>query len=176
VLIEDLSVSIPREHRGGDRPERRGQVHAAEDDRRAGSAECGPIRIGETVELAFADQTRALDGEKTVWEEISGGVDTLILGKRGQFAQLRGLLQLHTGSDQQKQVKALSGGERNRVHLAKTLKAGANVIMLDEPTNDLDVNTLRALEDAFGELCGLRHRRQPRPLVPGSHRHAHSGL
>ncbi len=116
--------------------------------------DAGQIRIGETVELAYADQSRTLDGEKTVWTEISEELDFLTFGNykvnsRSYVASFN-----FTGSDQQKQVKALSGGERNRVHLAKTLKSGANVIMLDEPTNDLDVNTLRALEDALENFAG----------------------
>ena len=114
----------------------------------------GTIRIGETVQLAYADQFRALDDEKTVWEEISEGADHLTLGNRKVNSRAYVASFNFAGSDQQKRTNALSGGERNRVHLAKTLKAGANVIMLDEPTNDLDVNTLRALEDALGAFAG----------------------
>ena len=114
----------------------------------------GTIRIGETVVLAYADQFRTLDGEKTVWEEISGGADHLTLGSRQVNSRAYVASFNFSGSDQQKLVSALSGGERNRVHLAKTLKAGGNVIMLDEPTNDLDVNTLRALEDALTAFAG----------------------
>jgi len=114
----------------------------------------GTIRIGETVMLAYADQFRTLDGEKTVWEEISGGADHLTLGSRQVNSRAYVASFNFSGSDQQKLVSALSGGERNRVHLAKTLKAGGNVIMLDEPTNDLDVNTLRALEDALTAFAG----------------------
>src|SRR5687768_16095152 len=114
----------------------------------------GSIRIGETVKLAYADQTRTLNPEKTVYEEISGGADTLELGKRKINA--RGYVSTFNfaGTDQQKKVGILSGGERNRVHLAKTLTEGANVLLLDEPTNDLDVNTLRALEGALDEFAG----------------------
>jgi len=114
----------------------------------------GTIRIGETVQLAYADQFRALDDEKTVWEEISEGADHLTLGNRKVNSRAYVASFNFAGSDQQKRTNALSGGERNRVHLAKTLKAEANVIMLDEPTNDLDVNTLRALEDALGSFAG----------------------
>ena len=115
----------------------------------------GALRVGETVKLGYVDQSRdALDAKKTVWQEISGGLDELELGKRkmqsrayvGQFN--------FKGADQQKKVGELSGGERNRVHLAKMLKSGANVLLLDEPTNDLDVDTLRALEDALLEFAG----------------------
>ena len=114
----------------------------------------GSIRIGDTVKWAYADQTRSLDPEKTVWEEITGGAETLTLGTRTMNA--RGYVSSFNflGPDQQKKVGVLSGGERNRVHLAKTLTQGANVILLDEPTNDLDVNTLRALEEALEDFAG----------------------
>jgi len=114
----------------------------------------GSIRVGETVKLAYADQMRPLDGEKTVWEEISGGEDELLLGARKMNSRAYCASFNFTGSDQQKKVGILSGGERNRVHLAKTLKEGANVLLLDEPTNDLDVNTLRALEEALEQFAG----------------------
>ena len=115
----------------------------------------GSIRLGETVQLAYVDQSRAtLDGEKTVWEEISGGEETLALGTRKLNSRAYVASFNFLGSDQQKQVKHLSGGERNRVHLAKVLKSGVNVILLDEPTNDLDVNTLRALEEALEDFAG----------------------
>lgn len=115
----------------------------------------GTFTIGDTVQLGYIDQLReSLDPDKTVWEEISGGEDTLTLGPRkmNSRAYVAGFNFL--GSDQQKKVGALSGGERNRVHLAKMLKSGANVILLDEPMNDLDVNTLRALEEALEEFGG----------------------
>jgi sulfate-transporting ATPase len=114
----------------------------------------GSIKIGETVQLSYVDQTRTLDPEKSVYEEISQGAETLELGKRKINA--RGYCSSFNfmGSDQQKKVGVLSGGERNRVHLAKTLTEGANVLLLDEPTNDLDVNTLRALEEALEEFAG----------------------
>ncbi|HEX2978813.1 MAG TPA: ATP-binding cassette domain-containing protein, partial [Anaerolineaceae bacterium] len=117
--------------------------------------DAGSIRIGETVKLAYVDQTReTLDAEKSVWEEISGGEDLLDLGgqKRNSRAYVSSFNFL--GPDQQKKVGVLSGGERNRVNLAKILKSGANVILLDEPTNDLDVNTLRALEEALEDFAG----------------------
>jgi ATP-binding cassette ChvD family protein len=115
----------------------------------------GTIRIGESVRLGYVDQSRdSLDGSKTVWEEISGGLDQLQLGKRE--VNSRGYCSAFNfkGGDQQKKVGALSGGERNRVHLAKMLKSGANVLLLDEPTNDLDVDTLRALEEALEDFAG----------------------
>jgi energy-dependent translational throttle protein EttA len=115
----------------------------------------GTIKIGDTVKFSYVDQTRTLDPEKTVYEEISGGADFLELGKRK--VNSRGYVSSFNfaGSDQQKKVGILSGGERNRVHLAKTLTEGANVLLLDEPTNDLDVNTLRALEEALEEFAGV---------------------
>jgi sulfate-transporting ATPase len=114
----------------------------------------GSIRLGETVKLAYADQLRPLDSEKTVYEEISQGAETLELGNRKMNARAYCSSFNFMGSDQQKQVGVLSGGERNRVHLAKTLTEGANLILLDEPTNDLDVNTLRALEEALENFAG----------------------
>ncbi len=114
----------------------------------------GSIKIGETVKLAYADQSRTLDSDKTVYEEISQGADTLELGNRKINARAYCASFNFLGSDQQKKVGVLSGGERNRVHLAKTLTEGANVLLLDEPTNDLDVNTLRALEEALEEFAG----------------------
>jgi sulfate-transporting ATPase len=114
----------------------------------------GSIRVGETVVMAYADQSRTLDPEKTVYEEISQGAETLELGNRKVNARAYCSSFNFAGSDQQKKVGVLSGGERNRVHLAKTLTEGANVILLDEPTNDLDVNTLRALEEALENFAG----------------------
>jgi sulfate-transporting ATPase len=114
----------------------------------------GSIKTGETVKLAYADQLRPLDNEKTVWEEISGGQDEVVLGARKMNSRAYVASFNFLGTDQQKKVGTLSGGERNRVHLAKTLTEGANVILLDEPTNDLDVNTLRALEEALEDFAG----------------------
>ena len=114
----------------------------------------GTIRTGETVALAYVDQSRTLDPEKSIWEEITGGTDLLKLGTREVNSRAYVARFNISGSDQQKKVGTLSGGERNRVHLAKMLKQGANVLLLDEPTNDLDVNTLRALEDALDSFAG----------------------
>jgi ATP-binding cassette ChvD family protein len=114
----------------------------------------GTIQIGETVRLAYVDQSRALDPEKTIWEEISGGHDIIQLGSRQVNSRAYVARFNFSGTDQQKKVGALSGGERNRVHLAKMLKEGANVLLLDEPTNDLDVNTMRALEEALENFAG----------------------
>jgi ATP-binding cassette ChvD family protein len=115
----------------------------------------GTIKIGESVHLGYVDQSRdSLDGKKSVWEEISGGQDILLLGKREVNSRAYCSAFNFKGADQQKKVGQLSGGERNRVHLAKMLKSGANVLLLDEPTNDLDVDTLRALEEALEDFAG----------------------
>ncbi|ANK79642.1 MAG: energy-dependent translational throttle protein EttA [Rhizobiales bacterium NRL2] len=115
----------------------------------------GTIKVGETVELGYVDQSRqSLDDSKNVWEEISGGTDVIELGKRTVPSRAYVGSFNFKGADQQKKVGQLSGGERNRVHLAKMLKSGANVLMLDEPTNDLDVETLRALEEALESFAG----------------------
>jgi len=116
--------------------------------------DAGSLRIGETVKLAYIDQARELNPDKTIWEEITGGQEQIELGK--QMVNSRAYVGRFnfSGSDQQKKVGFLSGGQRNRVHLAKMLKEGANVILLDEPTNDLDVNTMRALEEALENFGG----------------------
>jgi ATP-binding cassette ChvD family protein len=115
----------------------------------------GTIKMGDSVQLGYVDQSRdTLDGKKTVWEEISGGLDQLQLGKREINSRAYCAAFNFKGADQQKKVGQLSGGERNRVHLAKMLKSGANVLLLDEPTNDLDVDTLRALEEALEDFAG----------------------
>jgi ATP-binding cassette ChvD family protein len=115
----------------------------------------GALRIGDTVKLAYVDQSRdTLPGDQNVWEAISGGKDTLELGKRSVSSRSYVAGFNFKGADQQKRVKDLSGGERNRVHLARMLKSGANVLLLDEPTNDLDVDTLRALEEALLDFAG----------------------
>jgi ATP-binding cassette ChvD family protein len=118
--------------------------------------DAGAFRVGDTVKLAYVDQSRdALAGEKTVFEEVSGGLDFIDLGRGGKIPSRAYLAQFaFKGQDQQKRVKDLSGGERNRVHLAKMLKEGGNLILLDEPTNDLDVETLRSLEEALTSFAG----------------------
>jgi energy-dependent translational throttle protein EttA len=117
--------------------------------------DAGTLRMGETVELAYVDQSRdALDPEKTVWQEISGGEDQIKLGDRSVNSRAYVAGFNFKGSDQQKKVARLSGGERNRLHLAKLLRTGGNLLLLDEPTNDLDVDTLRALEEALLAFAG----------------------
>jgi ATPase subunit of ABC transporter with duplicated ATPase domains len=115
----------------------------------------GTFRIGETVNLAYVDQSRDdLDPDKSIWEVITGGDETIQLGKREVNSRAYVARFNFSGSDQQKKVSMLSGGERNRVHLARMLKEEANVLLLDEPTNDLDINTLRALEEALENFAG----------------------
>ena len=117
--------------------------------------DAGSIKIGESVQLGYVDQSRdSLDGKKNVWEEISGGNDQILLGKKEVNSRAYVSAFNFKGGDQQKKVGQLSGGERNRVHLAKMLKSGANLLLLDEPTNDLDVDTLRALEEALEDFAG----------------------
>jgi len=115
----------------------------------------GTVKVGETVKLSYVDQSRdALDPNKTIWQEISGGTDVMIVGKREINSRAYVGSFNFKGGDQQKKVGLLSGGERNRVHLAKTLATGGNLLLLDEPTNDLDIETLQALEEALEEFAG----------------------
>jgi energy-dependent translational throttle protein EttA len=156
LLIDDLNLSIPPGSIVGViGPNGAGKTTLLRMITGQEQPDTGAIRIGETVHLAYVDQSRdTLDAEKTVWEEISEGQDQLDLGDRKRNSRAYVASFNFLGSDQQKQVGALSGGERNRVHLAKVLKQGANVILLDEPTNDLDVNTLRSLEEAIDNYAG----------------------
>jgi ATP-binding cassette ChvD family protein len=155
VLYENLSFSLPK---GGIvgviGPNGAGKTTLFKMIIGKEKRDAGVIKIGETVKLGYVDQDRSLDGNKTVYEIISDGQDTVKLGKmeinaRGYCARFN-----FAGTDQQKKVKDLSGGERNRVHLARMLKEGANLVLLDEPTNDLDVNTLRALEEGLENFAG----------------------
>ncbi len=114
----------------------------------------GALVVGETVQLAYVDQSRTLDGARSVWEEVSGGNETMLVGKREMNTRAYLASFNFRGADQQKKVRDLSGGERNRLHLAKLLKSGGNLLLLDEPTNDLDVDTLRALEEALLDFAG----------------------
>ncbi len=115
----------------------------------------GTLTVGPSVKLGYVDQSRdSLNPDRTVWEEISGGDEVIMLGNRQVNSRSYVARFNFTGADQQKKVGTLSGGERNRVHLAKVLRSGANVLLLDEPTNDLDVHTLRALEDALINFAG----------------------
>ena len=156
LLIEDLSFSLPP---GGIvgviGPNGAGKTTLFRMIAGEESPDGGVLRIGDTVELAYVDQARAdLTPANTVWKEISGGHDTIVLGKREvNSRQYVSWFNFRSG-DQQKPVKDLSGGERNRVHLAKLLRSGGNLLLLDEPTNDLDVDTLRALEEALVDFAG----------------------
>ena len=156
LLIEDLSFSLPP---GGIvgviGPNGAGKTTLFRMLTGQEKPDAGRIEYGETVKLAYVDQSRdALDAEKTVWEEISGGAELIELGDAQINSRAYCSAFNFRGGDQQKKVGLLSGGERNRVHLAKLLKSGGNVLLLDEPTNDLDVETLRALEDALSEFAG----------------------
>jgi ATP-binding cassette ChvD family protein len=156
LLIENLSFNLPR---GGIvgviGPNGAGKTTLFRTIIGQEKPDAGKLRIGETVQLAYVDQSRdALNGNKTVWEEISGGHDIMTIGKSEIPSRAYAGRFNFRGPDQQKQVKDLSGGERNRVHLAKLLKSGGNLLLLDEPTNDLDVDTLRALEEALVDFAG----------------------
>ena len=155
VLFDSLSFSLPR---GGIvgviGPNGAGKTTLFRMIVGEETPDSGTLKVGETVQLAYVDQGRELDAEKTVYAEVSGGSDVIQVGKREINA--RGYLSSFNfrGADQQKKVDNLSGGERNRLHLAKLLKSGGNLLLLDEPTNDLDVDTLRALEDALLDFSG----------------------
>jgi len=155
VLFDDLSFSLPR---GGIvgviGPNGAGKTTLFRMIVGEETPDGGELKVGETVELAYVDQGRVLDGSKTAYQEVSGGQDEITVGNREINARAY-LSQFNfRGTDQQKKVGDLSGGERNRLHLAKLLKAGGNVLLLDEPTNDLDVDTLRALEEALVDFAG----------------------
>ncbi|KYF55570.1 ABC transporter ATP-binding protein [Sorangium cellulosum] len=156
VLIDDLTFSLPR---GGIvgviGPNGAGKTTLFRMIMGLDQPDGGALRIGETVELAYVDQSRdALNPNNNVWQEISGGEDRLLVGKREVNSRAYVASFNFAGSDQQKKVRDLSGGERNRLHLAKLLRRGGNVLLLDEPTNDLDVDTLRSLEEALLNFAG----------------------
>jgi sulfate-transporting ATPase len=156
LLIENLTFSLPR---GGIvgviGPNGAGKTTLFRMITGVEQPDAGELLVGKTVQFAYVDQSReSLDGAKTVYEEISGGQDTLQFGKRQVNARAYAAGFNFRGADQQKRVKDLSGGERNRLHLAKLLKSGGNLLLLDEPTNDLDVDTLRALEEALLGFAG----------------------
>jgi ATP-binding cassette ChvD family protein len=156
LLIDNLSFNLPR---GGIvgiiGPNGAGKTTLFRMITGLEKPDAGEMRIGPTVQLAYVDQSRdTLDGNKTVWQEISDGQDNILLGKVEVASRAYASRFNFKGSDQQKFVKDLSGGERNRVHLAKLLKSGGNLLLLDEPTNDLDVETLRALEEALLDFAG----------------------
>ena len=156
VVIDNLSMLIPPGSIVGViGPNGAGKTTMLKLITNAMEPDAGTITIGQTVNMAYVDQSRdVLDGEKSVWEEISSGNDILVLGDRQVNSRAYASSFNFAGSDQQKKVKTLSGGERNRLHMAKMLAKCANVILLDEPTNDLDINTLRALEEAIENFAG----------------------
>ena len=156
LLIEDLSFSLPPAGIVGViGPNGAGKTTLFRMIVGDESPDAGSLRVGDTVELAYVDQSRdSLDAEKSVWEEISGGYDNIKVGDREMNSRAYVSGFNFRGSDQQRKVGALSGGERNRVHLAKLLRRGGNLLLLDEPTNDLDVDTLRALEEALLSFAG----------------------
>jgi sulfate-transporting ATPase len=156
VLMEDLNMRLPR---GGIvgiiGPNGAGKTTLFRMITGQEKPDAGTLTVGPSVVVSYVDQSRdSLDGNKNVWEEISGGLDMIELGKRKVNSRSYVASFNFKGADQQKKVKDLSGGERNRVHLAKLLKSGGNLLLLDEPTNDLDIDTLRALEDALLEFGG----------------------
>ncbi len=156
LLIDDLSFTLPPAGIAGViGPNGAGKTTLLRLIAGELAPDAGTLRLGDTVRVGYVDQTRdALDPERTVWEEISGGSDELTLGRRTVASRAYVSWFNFRGADQQRPVGALSGGERNRVHLAKLLRGGANLLLLDEPTNDLDVDTLRALEDALVAFAG----------------------
>jgi len=156
VLIDDLSFQVPPGAIVGViGPNGAGKSTLFKLIRGVEKADAGEVKIGQTVQLAFVDQSRAdLDNDKTVWEDVSGGLDMITVGKFQMPSRAYCGRFNFSGGDQQKCVGNLSGGERGRLHLAKTLAAGGNVLLLDEPSNDLDVETLRALEEALLEFAG----------------------
>ncbi|MEJ2038722.1 MAG: energy-dependent translational throttle protein EttA [Desulfosarcinaceae bacterium] len=155
LLVEDMSFQLPP---GGIvgviGPNGAGKTTVFQMITGMASPDSGAIRLGDTATLAYVDQNRELDPDKTIWEEITGGEEQIELGNRLVNSRAYVARFNFSGTEQQKKVGALSGGQRNRVHLAKMLKEGANVLLLDEPTNDLDVNTLRALEEALENFAG----------------------
>jgi ATP-binding cassette ChvD family protein len=156
LLIEELSFRLPRSGIVGIiGPNGAGKTTLFKMLVQELKPDAGVLKIGDTVKIAYVDQSRsALKGDQSVWQEISGGEDKLLLGKRELASRAYCAWFGFKGADQQKRVSSLSGGERNRVHLAKLLKEGGNLLLLDEPTNDLDVDTLRALEEALLSFPG----------------------
>ena len=155
LLFENVSFSLPR---GGIvgiiGPNGAGKTTLFRMITGSESPDSGTLKLGDTVHIAYSDQTRTLDGARTVWDEISGGSESIQVGKREMNSRAYVGSFGFRGADQQKLVANLSGGERNRLHMAKTMLAGGNLLLLDEPTNDLDVDTLRALEDALLDFAG----------------------
>jgi ATPase subunit of ABC transporter with duplicated ATPase domains len=155
LLFENMSFALPR---GGIvgiiGPNGAGKTTLFRMITGSEKADAGSLTVGETVSISYQDQTRTLDGARTVWDEISGGREMIPVGKRELNSRAYAASFGFRGADQQKLTANLSGGERNRLHLAKTVMTGGNLLLLDEPTNDLDVDTLRALEEAMLDFAG----------------------
>ena len=176
LLIDELSFTLPR---GGIvgviGPNGAGKTTLFRMITGEETPDDGTLRLGETVKVGYVDQSRdALAANKSVWEEVSGGLDELQVGKRPVSSRAYVSWFNFKGAQQQRKVGTLSGGERNRLHLAKLLQRGSNLLLLDEPTNDLDVDTLRALEEALLNYAGLRGGHQPRSVVPRPDRDTHA--
>jgi energy-dependent translational throttle protein EttA len=155
LLFENISFSLPRAGIVGIiGPNGAGKTTLFKMITGAEKPDAGSLKLGETVSISYQDQTRTLEGKRTVWEEVSGGEETLTVGKKEINSRAYVSSFGFRGADQQKLVANISGGERNRLHMAKTLMQGGNLLLLDEPTNDLDVDTLRALEDALLDFSG----------------------
>ncbi|MBA3015086.1 MAG: energy-dependent translational throttle protein EttA [Proteobacteria bacterium] len=155
LLVEDMSFSLPP---GGIigviGPNGAGKTTLFRMITGQDAPDSGVIRVGDTVKLAYVDQNREMDPNKTIWEAITDGQETIVLGNREVNSRAYVGRFNFSGTEQQRKVGVMSGGQRNRVHLARMLKEGANVLLLDEPTNDLDINTLRALEEALDNFAG----------------------
>ena len=178
VLIDNLSFSLPRNGIVGIiGPNGVGKTTLFKTIVGLEQPDAGAVQVGETVKLSYVDQNRAgLDGNKTVWEVVSDGLDHLMVGKVEMPSRAYVAAFGFKGPDQQKPTKVLSGGERNRLNLALTLKIGGNVILLDEPTNDLDVETLSSPGERAAGVPRLRRGHLPRPDVPRPGGHAHPRL
>jgi ATPase subunit of ABC transporter with duplicated ATPase domains len=155
LLFENLSFSLPRAGIVGIiGPNGAGKTTLFRMIIGTEKPDAGSLKLGDTVVISYQDQNRTLEGKRTVWEEVSGGREQIPVGRKEMNSRAYCSAFGFKGADQQKLVATLSGGERNRLHLAKTLMQGGNLLMLDEPTNDLDVDTLRALEEAVLDFSG----------------------
>ena len=178
TLIKDLSFTLPRDGIVGViGPNGVGKTTLFKTIVGLEKPDSGTVKVGETVKLSYVDQSRAgIDPKKTVWQVVSDGLDYIQVGQVEMPSRAYVSAFGFKGPDQQKPAGVLSGGERNRLNLALTLKEGGNLILLDEPTNDLDVETLGSLENALVEVPRLRGGDLPRPLVPRPDVHPHPGL